>query len=146
MKKIYFIAVCLTLFSCRGDENNTSSNNGILGVWKKSKEIIFSGKDNSVITTYPNNDPCESKSNTEFTNDGKVIFRTFYENSNGNCVQHPAETKTYSYDSNTKKLTINGALYGEVIKLTNSEFETKVSLGDENGDGIKDYAVEYGFK
>lgn len=146
MKKIYLIAICVSFFSCRSDENNMSSTIGIVGVWKKSKEIIFSGKDNSVIATYPNNDPCESKSNTEFTTDGKVIFRQFYENSSGACLQHPAETKTYSYDSNTKKLTINGALYGEVIKLTNSEFETKVSLGDENGDGIKDYAVEYGFK
>ena len=138
--------MCLTLFSCRGDENNTSSNNGIVGVWKKSKEIVFSGKDNSIIATYPNNDPCESKSNTEFTNDGKVIFRQFYENSAGTCLQHPAETKTYTYDSSTKKLTINGTIYGEITKITNSELETKVSLGDENGDGIKDYAIEYGYK
>ena len=146
MKKFYLVALCISVFSCRSEENNSTSNNGIIGVWKKSKEIIYSGKNNSIIATYPNNDPCESKSNTEFTNDGKAIFKQFYENSSGTCLQHPTETKTYTFDSNTKKLTINGVLYGEIIKLTNSELETKVSLGDENNDGVNDYAVEYGYK
>lgn len=146
MKKNYFLVIPFIILSCRNEDNNSSTNDGIIGTWKKNKEIIYSGKDNSIIATYPNDDPCEKNSTTEFANDGKVYFRQYYKNTSNNCVQHPTETKTYSFDTNTKKLNIEGKLYGEIIKSTNSELETKVSLGDENNDGVKDYAVEYGYK
>lgn len=152
-KKGYLAGVfaLLMLISCGSDSDEVQypvfTGSPLLGEWKKSKEIIFSGKNNSIIATYDNNDPCEKNATTKFAADGKVHFKQFYKNSNGNCIQHPIETKSYSYDPSAKKLYINDVLYGEIIMLTGTLQEIKVNLDyDENGDGVKDYAIEYGYK
>lgn len=152
-KNTYFAGICtlLMLTSCGSDSDEEQypifTGSPLLGEWKKSKEIILSGKNNSIIAIKDNNDPCEKNATTNFAADGKVHFKQFYKNSNGNCIQHPIETKSYNYDPSAKKLYINGMLYGEIIMLTGTQQEIKVNLDyDENGDGIKDYAVEYRYK
>ena len=149
-KSILFIAILAIFSNCRSESDSESKSvgdpNNLVGTWKKSTEIIYSGSNNSVIATYPNDDNCEKNSSTEYTNDNKVLFRSLYLNSAGNCVQYPTQTQNYTYDNTTKKLFQNNVLYGEILKLTNNKLDVRVQLGDENNDGVNDYAVEYGYK
>ncbi|UMQ40607.1 hypothetical protein MKS83_14510 [Chryseobacterium sp. Y16C] len=151
MKKLIIICISFILAnSCsRSDSTESSDTNesNLIGVWKKSKEVIYSGQNNQVLATYYPADDCEKKSTSEFTGDGKLITKEFYLNSNNSCVSSPTQTKSYYYDSSTKKININNAFYGDILKLTTGEYECRVNYHyDHNGDGVDDNYVEYYYK
>ena len=117
MKKSLIICSLLFLtFSCRNDSENESKKDDLIGVWQQSKSVIYSGKDNSVLGTYPNDDPCEKNATSEFKSDGKLIISEFYTNSSNVCVARPIVIKNYTYDTSTKQLKVNNTLEGEITE------------------------------
>ena len=148
MKKSLIICSLIFLtFSCRNDSENESKTEDLIGVWQQSKSVIYSGKDNSVLGTYPNDDPCEKNATSEFKSDGKLIISEFYTNNSNVCVARPIVIKNYTYDTSTKQLKVNNTLEGEITKLTNSNLELTANYHyDDNGDGIPDIYIDYYFK
>ncbi|MFC6268766.1 hypothetical protein [Frigoriflavimonas asaccharolytica] len=147
MKKTLIICSLLLLISsCRNanDNENLTKSENLIGVWQQTKSVIYSGKDNSVLGTYPNDDPCEKNATSEFKSDGKLIISEFYTNSSNVCVARPIVIKNYTFDSTTKKLTVNNKLEGDITKLTNSTLELTADYHyDDNGDGTPDIYIDY---
>jgi len=139
MKKIVLgLVVLSSLVSCSNDD---SSNNSLVGVWKKSKEELVSGKDKTIIETFITDD-CEKKGTIEIFNNGQYKS-TRYSTSNQDCLLDGIFEGTCSYNANTKKLTMDGELK-DVLSLTSNEFVYVIeTTNDQNGDGIDDYYVSY---
>lgn len=151
MKKILFLAIAgLTLCtSCKSDDEENNGNdemNMLVGVWKTSKQITVSGVDNTtVLDTYVPTG-CYVQDYVNFKTDGTYVV-TEYKSENNSCVVDSSEAGTYTYNPQTKELSISssGTSGSDIIKvqaLTNSSLVISVN-DDFDGDGIKDKMTTY---
>ena len=99
MKKTLFISLCLIAFSsCKSDDEETAS---IVGDWKISKIEVKYGNGSTESLT-PNN--CEAQTTMYFKNDGKGGSKVYY--LDGNICKSDSFNGTYTYDPNSKKITL----------------------------------------
>ncbi|MFB9121088.1 lipocalin family protein [Bergeyella porcorum] len=137
---ILFSMAALSLTACKRDDDNTTTEPSIVGTWKYSKYVVYSGKDKKTIISEEPATACEAKGTMVFTSDKKTSY-TFYTDSNNTCVEDGTETGIYSYDATTKKLSItssNDDATTDVLKLTDKELEVVVENYDYNNDGVDD--------
>ena len=152
MKKLLFatLTAFLMVLSCT-DNKQKSDASVITGSWKKTKFLIISGKDKSVLSdkTEPS-DKCRATI-FEFKPD-KTFILTGYFKENSNCVSDTFMKSTYTYDGKTKTLSLtdtdgNGKKKSEsftVHQPTQNELQLtdiKKSNDDYNHDGIPDTSV-----
>ena len=130
------------LTNCRSDNNEETNEISIVGVWKIQKQQTISGANSQTILDefIPQTD-CEKKPTYEFTSDNKYINKD-YVFINNTCTEDGSETTTYSYNKETKKLTISTST-GDVLELTKSTLVVSIAESDLNGDGIKDIDKTY---
>ncbi len=133
----------LALLSCKKDDEETAINN-LVGTWKPTKSVVYSGANNSVLLSQ-NTNSCESKSRIELTLDNRVNTHT-YSLEGTQCIDDGASSGTYSYDDNTKKLTVtmDGETSTHIVRsLTSSEMQLEMYLDDFNNDGKDDTFVYF---
>jgi len=150
MKKLFLLVTTgILLLSCRGGDDTTviddnSSKVTLEGTWFYNRYILKNGKDGSVLISSTGG-PCLSKTNQTFSSNGNFILRRF-ESPTGSCQSQPIQYGTYSYNENTKELSVilSNELHKMVINdLTHKEVEIQYkSTTDYNGDGILDIRIE----
>ena len=133
----------LALLSCKKDDEETAINN-LVGTWKPTKSVVYSGANNSVLLSQ-NTNSCESKSRIELTLDNRVNTHT-YSLEGTQCIDDGASSGTYTYDPNTKKITV--VLDGEtttttVRNLTSTEMQLEMYYEDLDSDGKKETFVMF---
>ena len=141
MKHFFLImAALLSLAACKRDDDPAPS---ILGTWKFTGYKSINGANSTVFDPYTADD-CDGKSTFVFNTDGTAGKITHYR-SGGICNTRPTTNYTYSYNAQTKMLTLteNGGTpeTHEVIKLDNNTFEYVINVFDRNGDGVPDKIV-----
>jgi hypothetical protein len=141
MKKLSLLLLTTgVLLSCSKDDSK-SQNDLLVGVWKESKEELVSGKDNSVIDTYPADD-CDKTGSIELFSNGTYQTKR-YSFVNKNCVLEGTYNGVYSYNDTSKKLTMDGE-QKDVLSLKLNEFVYIVEYtNDQNGDNVNDYYLNY---
>lgn len=149
-KALLSFSIIAVLLSCSSDNNSNDDTNNpgpgnsvsIVGTWKKNKEIIISGKDNSVISNTPSDD-CEKKTTFIFLQNN-TVSEEVYENSNGSCIHYVSSTGNYSYDSSNKKVSITLANTTDVFEvpvLSSTELQMNFGTLDANNDGFPDKLI-----
>lgn len=137
MKKLLLASAALiSLAACQNDDDDTDSPASIVGTWKLSKMMVYSGKDNKVLDEDAAS-ACESKSTFVFANDGKVTTHSYFHANDGSCEDLGTTTTPYSYNASTKILTINGE-ETPLKSMTANTFEVITETWDYNGDNIDD--------
>lgn len=132
------------VMSCSSDDDATDSQASIVGTWKESKTVIYNGSNNAVLDTeLP--DECDKKNSYEFTSAGQLNTTIYYTQSGGVCAIDGTDSEAYTYNSETKKIVVNGETT-DVLSLTSNELQIVVDLNDENGDGIDDKVVMFLYK
>lgn len=133
----------LVLISCRKDDN-VDIQNEIVGTWKMTKDIIISGKDNSIISTDPVLDSdCESKNRYTFDSSNRYSYSD-HKKTSSICKLFKTANGDYSYDNSTKKLTIkfdgsNESVTSNLHSLKTNEMQLiQEDYNDYNNDGIND--------
>ena len=141
MKQFFLImAALLSLAACKRDDDPAPS---ILGTWKFTGYKSINGADGSEFNPQAADD-CEGKNTFVFKADG-TAGETFYSPSGSDCVVNGTQNYTYSYNAQTKELTLtaNGGTpeTHEVVRLDNNTFEYVHDFYDGNGDGTPDKIV-----
>ena len=126
MKKLFLIlAVSFSVFflfmSCRSD-NDTDAKPTIVGTWQPVT-LTYSGTLNgqNVSQTIASNE-CQQKSRITFKSDNSGVIVGWSDDS-GSCVKNPDVALTYSYDENTKALSLTAD--GETQTGTVTELNDK---------------------
>ena len=142
MKKIMMLSLSMiALMSC---SNNDDADNqtSIVGVWKESKTVIYSGSNNAVLNTELPDD-CDKKNTYEFTSNGMLNTKTFYtQSTTGLCIEVANSSDAYTYNPETKKIVVDGETT-DVLSLTNNALQIVVDINDENNDGVDDKVVMF---
>lgn len=129
----------LALMSCSNDDDQENESS-IVGLWRESKIVIYNGTNNAVLNTEMPDD-CDKKNTYEFTSGGQINIKTFYtQSSTGNCLEDTTSSEAYTYNSETKKITV-GNETSDVLSLTSNELQIVVDMDDENNDGVDDKVV-----
>ncbi len=147
-KILILIWASLTVLSCRKDDDEVLSNS-LYGNWKMVNISIYSGKDNSVLSS--ENIPegsCKSKNKYAFTEDQFSI--TYYETKNNQCEISDTASGEFSYNKSTKQLRLKNHfnftyIYSDytVEYLTNKELHLANEYYDvdENHNAVKNRSV-----
>ncbi len=148
MKKLLFAlaAALLLIFSaCRNDDDSPSNPplSPLVGTWKLTKAVAFSGTGNTVLQEIPT-PACEGQSTFQFRQDNKFTFKT-YSSATGTCTLDSTDDGTYAYNTNTKIMTFNyndgTSETTQVKSLSNTEMQILIDTEDVNDDGTLDQIV-----
>ncbi|MDF2553751.1 MAG: hypothetical protein K0R77_3026 [Chryseobacterium sp.] len=144
MKKLLMMSLgVFALMSCSNDDA-TEDQISIVGIWKESKTVIYSGTNNAVLSTELPDD-CDKKNTYEFTSNGILNSKIFYTKSDGTCGEDGNFSESYNYDPATKKILIDGTTT-DVLQLNQNELQIVADENDENGDGVNDKMVMYFYR
>ncbi len=133
---LFFAAIILV--SCRKDDDE-SQQPTIVGTWQptsfKATGVVNGLNVSQTVTA----NACQLNSRLVFNNNGTGVTKNWNEQ-NGNCVQEPEENFTYSYNPQTKALTVTtgpDTNTGTITTLTNSQLVYAVqSTFDFNGNNV----------
>ncbi|WP_449398696.1 lipocalin family protein [Chryseobacterium wanjuense] len=147
MKKqllLLFAFSALALTSCEDDDIQGYEMDMMKGDWKTSKIEVISGKDDKTVISTDTPTGCSAKNITYFNTDYSTSY-TYYSGVGADCQLNGKSEGTYTYDTETKDLTINyvndSSRPYKVVVLTSSEMRLKQMFDniDQNGDLIIDY-------
>ena len=141
------MAALLSLAACSRnsgtDEPTPQPASPIVGTWKFTGGKFISGANGTVFDLHTASN-CEGQNSFVFKADGTTV-ETEHSLSGSNCIVYRTTNYTYSYNAQTKTLTLteNGGTpqTKEVIKLDNNTFEYVHFFHDQNGDGVLDKGV-----
>ncbi|WOC52822.1 hypothetical protein BPO_2175 [Bergeyella porcorum] len=140
---ILFSMAALSLTACKRDDDNTTAEPSIIGTWKESKYIIYSGKDEKILNIEIA-DVCLAKSELILTSDNNVT-RYFFYNENNECKKEAPEFGSYIYDTDKQILIFNTRIrenentyMNNIKKLTDKELELVEDNYDYDNDGVDD--------
>ncbi|MBS1548420.1 MAG: lipocalin family protein [Bacteroidetes bacterium] len=152
MKKTLFalLTIGLVATSCSKDntEETVQEKAQILGTWKYSKFVTYSGKDGSVLSSETVSG-CQLQDNIEFKADNTFTEKYYNSNVGGPCTLGGTDNGSYTYNETTKEIstTLGSATHVvKVQKLTSTTLETYNTSSDENGDGFLDKEIVYLYK
>lgn len=152
MKKLLLGVVALGFLAtaCKKDDDNNSPSAMLVGTWKVSKFVVYSGKDNSILASETVSG-CNAQSTMEFKSDKTFLQKSYEAGTNGSCMLDDTDTGTYSYNEGTKELstTYSGSTTADVMKVENlTHNQLSVSSGgfDLDNDGFDDKSISYLYK
>ncbi len=151
MKKLFLGAIVLGLFStsCKSDNNGSSDAALLIGTWKYSKYVTYSGKDGSILHSELVTG-CETQDNIEFRSDKTFTDRYYNSGTNGSCALGGADNGTYTFNEGTKEIVVkytNGNTdYSKIQTISSSYMEVSQTINDENSDGYPERSVAYLYK
>ncbi|ASW74061.1 hypothetical protein IQ37_07545 [Chryseobacterium piperi] len=145
MKKqlLLFAFSALVLTSCEDDNIQAYELDMMKGEWKTSKTEIISGKDNKTVITSETPSGCSVKNITTFRTDYFTSFTSYF-GVGADCQQNAVSEGTYTYNTETKDLTItyknSAELKYRVVILNSTELRLQQLFGniDVNGDSVVD--------
>lgn len=150
MKRTFLLCIIVSLFisSCRKDDddnyNGTINPELFVASWSPTSAKIISGADGSTIG--PLEIPiCRNLFVYVFEFNGNFTLKKYGKNSEDECVRQEDwdDHGTYIFDSETNVLTAEDdegiLLKDEVYKLTSSEMQLRMEVGDQNNDGVNDF-------
>ncbi len=144
---ILAMAALLSLAACSRnsgtDEPAPQPASPIVGTWKFTGYKSINGVNGSEFDPYTA-DNCQGQNTFVFNTDGTAV-ETLHSSLKQTCIVHRTTNYTYSYNAQTKILTLttNGGTpqTKEVIKLDNHTLEYVYNISDRNGDGTPDKEV-----
>ncbi|PIE50877.1 MAG: hypothetical protein CSA38_00915 [Flavobacteriales bacterium] len=148
MKKILFLGLALaTLTACRKDDDKKDEpkeeQSLLIGTWKREKIAIVSGGSNTDLYAEVA-DECTGKSTLDFRVDNNVESHSYaWNQDNTECQDLGKDTTPYSYNEETKKMTITGDEGDQVVDvktLTSTKLVLEFQMEDLDSDGVADYA------
>jgi|GEM_PF-3158380 len=149
MKGNFLALVFFALFAVACSKDESRTDNQIVGKWHLERNIIYSGKDGKVLSSYKA-DACEQKQSYEFMADGQCIAKVPMEEE-GKCNEYQIAITNYRYNPSAKSITFiyQGGTEDEVedeIKLYKSssveiELEFDEYDPDFDNDGVDDHYI-----
>ena len=148
MKKFIFtMAALLSLAACSRnsgtDEPAPQPLSSPVGKWKYTGRKYINGANGTVFNPQTASN-CEGQDTFVFKADGTAV-ETWHSLSGSNCVVDDTINYTYSYNAQTKELTLTQGggtpKTHEVVRLDNNTFEYVYNIYDENSDGTPDKEV-----
>ena len=141
------MAALLSLAACSRnsgtDEPTPQPASPIVGTWKFTGGKFISGANGTVFDLHTASN-CQGQDTFVFKADGTAV-ETRHSLSGSNCVVDNTTNYTYSYNTQTKELTLTQGggtpQTKEVVKLDNNTFEYVYNISDENSDGTPDKVV-----
>ena len=141
------MAALLSLAACSRnsgtDEPTPQPASPIVGTWKFTGLKYINGANSTVFNPYAASN-CEGQDTFVFKADGTAV-ETRHSLSGSNCVVDNTTNYTYSYNTQTKELTLTQGggtpQTKEVIRLESNTLEYVYSVSDKNSDGVLDKVV-----
>ncbi|WP_027375755.1 lipocalin-like domain-containing protein [Kaistella palustris] len=131
-QKILYLPLLLlmmffTVSSCRSDDNSDeqqTATENLLGIWQPYRFNQTATLNSGTYNQTTDYTICQQKSRIYFS-ENNMGSTKLYGEENGNCVMQSNDNFTFSYDAQTKALTITNSdgttQTGTVIRLTESE-------------------------
>lgn len=128
MKKLNLllaVLIGLSTLSCSSDDENTMSQDVVIGIWKPIKVVEVYKVANDV--TYEASS-CYQKSRITFASDGSYNQQIFSENKSGNC----AESNSSNFISGTWSKTSDNQYTFKIIEYNDKTQQNEIFTGDHD--------------
>lgn len=125
MKKILSIlgmsAMIFATTSCNNDDNDPVLEPSIVGTWQPTTLKISGVANGQNFTQTMSANECQLKSRAIYNENGTGVYNV-WDDSEGTCVQQPANDFTYNYNRDTKVITItdNGTSQSGTVTTLNA--------------------------
>lgn len=140
MRKIFYKTIVLVfsflmLSACRDDESS-STTPSIVGTWQPISLKVSGSQNGQNFSQTIAANQCQLQSRSTFQANGTGISK-IWDDSNGTCTQSPDVNFTYTYNKDTKAITITAdgnTQSGTVVALSNTQLVYQMpSTYDFNG-------------